>query len=97
MPVHLSTGKWSLPGPRTFRVLVPGQIASREIIAFLKALDVKEIHGYRPNLGLRVFREAVLGDLPTTANAETATAKPKRKAKNGEVTQDELATETVKA
>lgn len=44
------------PYPPGFPVLVPGQIVSREIIAYLNALDVSEIHGYRPELGLRVFR-----------------------------------------
>jgi arginine decarboxylase len=30
------------------------------ILDFLQALDVKEIHGYRPELGLRIFTEAAL-------------------------------------
>jgi arginine decarboxylase len=48
------------PYPQGFPVLVPGQVLSREILDYLKALDVKEIHGYRPAHGLRVFREEVL-------------------------------------
>lgn len=44
------------PYPPGFPVLVPGQVVSREIIEFLNALDVKEIHGYRPDLGLRIFK-----------------------------------------
>jgi arginine decarboxylase len=48
------------PYPPGFPVLVPGQVLSREILDYLKALDVKEIHGYRPAHGLRVFREEVL-------------------------------------
>jgi arginine decarboxylase len=39
---------------------VPGQVISREILDFMRKLDVKEIHGYRPELGLRVFREKTL-------------------------------------
>jgi arginine decarboxylase len=35
-------------------------VISKEIIKFLLALDVKEIHGYRPDLGLKVFTEKVL-------------------------------------
>jgi arginine decarboxylase len=42
-------------------VLVPGQLIDQEIINFLLALDVKEIHGYRAELGLRVFTDAALG------------------------------------
>jgi arginine decarboxylase len=49
-----------IPYPPGFPVLVPGQVVSKQIIRFLRALDVKEIHGYRADLGLRVFKQAVL-------------------------------------
>ncbi len=49
-----------IPYPPGFPILVPGQVASHEIIEFLKKLDVKEIHGYRPELGLRVFTEQAI-------------------------------------
>ena len=49
-----------IPYPPGFPVLVPRQVISEEIIEFLLALDVKEIHGYRPELGLKVFTEEVL-------------------------------------
>jgi arginine decarboxylase len=48
------------PYPPGFPVLVPGQVLSREILDYLKALDVKEIHGYNPEFGLRVFAKEVL-------------------------------------
>lgn len=54
------------PYPPGFPILVPGQVLSSEILAFLKALDVKEIHGYDPNYGLRVFAETVLARLTGT-------------------------------
>ena len=41
---------------------VPGQVISREILAFIEALDTREIHGYRPELGFRVFTEEALAD-----------------------------------
>jgi len=44
-----------IPYPPGFPILVPGQVVSREILEFMRKLDVKEIHGYRPELGLRVF------------------------------------------
>ncbi len=43
------------PYPPGFPILVPGQIITREILEYLMALDVKEIHGYEPTFGLRVF------------------------------------------
>jgi arginine decarboxylase len=69
-----------IPYPPGFPILVPGQVVSPEILAFLKALDVKEIHGYRPELGLRVFTEAALGDAPDSpaaANGKSAKAAAK--------------------
>ncbi|MDZ7694607.1 MAG: hypothetical protein U5K69_26390 [Balneolaceae bacterium] len=56
-----------IPYPPGFPVLVPGQVISREIIRFLLVLDVKEIHGYRPELGLKVFKEEVLGAVESTS------------------------------
>jgi len=49
-----------IPYPPGFPILVPGQVISKEIITFFENLDVKEIHGYRPDLGLRVFTEDAL-------------------------------------
>lgn len=52
-----------VPYPPGFPVLVPGQVISREILYFLAELDVKEIHGYNPDLGLSVFTDAALARL----------------------------------
>ncbi len=49
-----------IPYPPGFPILVPGQVVSQEILSFMRALDVSEIHGYRPDLGLRVFTDAAL-------------------------------------
>lgn len=57
------------PYPPGFPVLVPGQVVSREIIAYLLELDVKEIHGFDPEHGLRVFTGAAL---KRTAAAQVA-------------------------
>jgi arginine decarboxylase len=50
-----------IPYPPGFPILVPGQVVSREILEYMRALDVKEIHGFRPELGLRVFRPETIG------------------------------------
>lgn len=50
-------------------VLVPGQLVSKEIIYFLAQLDVKEIHGYNPDLGLSVFTQAALARMEAARNA----------------------------
>jgi arginine decarboxylase len=48
------------PYPPGFPILMPGQVMTSQILAFLDALDVKEIHGYDPVFGLRVFRPEAL-------------------------------------
>ena len=50
------------PYPPGFPILVPGQVVSNEILGFMRKLDVKEIHGYREELGLRVFTEKTLAE-----------------------------------
>jgi arginine decarboxylase len=57
---ELVSASFVTPYPPGFPVLVPGQVISREILSYLLALDVKEIHGYRPEYGLRIFRESVV-------------------------------------
>ncbi|WP_432410560.1 aminotransferase class I/II-fold pyridoxal phosphate-dependent enzyme [Rasiella sp. SM2506] len=57
---ELVASSFVIPYPPGFPVLVPGQVVSHEIINFMLALDVSEIHGYRADLGLRIFRKSVL-------------------------------------
>jgi len=52
-----------IPYPPGFPILVPGQVVSHEILDFMRNLDVTEIHGYRAELGLRVFTEQTIADL----------------------------------
>ena len=81
---HVAAGRevvsamFVIPYPPGFPILVPGQVISREILAFIEALDTREIHGYRPELGFRVFtdeslaetgRETAGGELPTRVAA----------------------------
>jgi arginine decarboxylase len=69
------------PYPPGFPVLVPGQVVSAEILHYLQALDVKEIHGYKPEYGLRVFTVAALeGQGDSRADARRATHDPSQAA-----------------
>ncbi len=65
---ELVSTSFIIPYPPGFPILVPGQVISKEILHFMRALDVKEIHGYRPDLGMRVFTQAAL-DARTPARA----------------------------
>ena len=49
-----------VPYPPGFPILVPGQLVSPQILEFMRKLDVKEVHGYRPELGLAVFTAEAL-------------------------------------
>lgn len=61
-----------VPYPPGFPVLVPGQVVSKEIVYFLAQLDVKEIHGYNPELGLSVFTPQALARMEAQRNAAMA-------------------------
>jgi arginine decarboxylase len=63
-----------VPYPPGFPVLVPGQVVSKEILYFLAQLDVKEIHGYNPELGLSVFTEAALKRMTAARHADNGAA-----------------------
>ncbi len=54
-----------IPYPPGFPILVPGQVISAEILDFMRKLDVTEIHGYRAELGLRVFTEEAMSEKGT--------------------------------
>jgi len=60
---ELVSAAFVTPYPPGFPILVPGQVISEEIVAFMRALDVKEIHGYEPEFGLQIFTEEVLAGL----------------------------------
>lgn len=57
---ELVSASFVTPYPPGFPILVPGQVVSQDIVTFLRMLDVKEIHGFRPELGLRVFTQAAI-------------------------------------
>ena len=60
---ELVSASFIIPYPPGFPILVPGQVISPEIMEFMGALDVSEIHGYRHDLGLRIFTQKALEDL----------------------------------
>ncbi|MFO7745858.1 MAG: aminotransferase class I/II-fold pyridoxal phosphate-dependent enzyme, partial [Psychroflexus sp.] len=64
----LVASSFIIPYPPGFPVLVPGQVVSEEIIHFLTVLDVTEIHGYSPELGLRVFKDSILNRQKTVTS-----------------------------
>jgi arginine decarboxylase len=68
------------PYPPGLPILVPGQVVTEDILAYLKALDVKEIHGYDAAHGLRVFRQDALERLEAE-RAASSTPRPSKSRK----------------
>jgi arginine decarboxylase len=62
------------PYPPGYPVLVPGQVFSPEILAFMRSLDTPEVHGYRPDLGYRVYVDKALEIAATGRNSRPEAA-----------------------
>src|SRR6185436_9553287 len=46
--------------PHGFPIMVPSQVIRREIVKFMRKLDVKEIHGYHAAAGLKLIKPEAL-------------------------------------
>ena len=57
---ELVSATFVIPYPPGFPILVPGQVLSGDILAFMERLDTREVHGYLAGFGYRVFTEAAL-------------------------------------
>ena len=65
------------PYPPGYPVLVPGQVFSPQILSFMRSLDTPEIHGYRPDLGYRVYVDKAL-EIAATARPAPRPTKASR-------------------
>jgi arginine decarboxylase len=45
-----------IPYPPGFPIMVPGQVIEADTIAYMRKLDVKEIHGYHASQGLKLIK-----------------------------------------
>src|SRR5256884_78969 len=57
---ELVSAKFVIPYPPGFPIMVPGQVVTKEIITFMRKLDVKEIHGYDARKGLELLKPDAL-------------------------------------
>ncbi|RQZ15137.1 ornithine decarboxylase [Burkholderia sp. Bp9031] len=72
---ELVSALFVIPYPPGFPILVPGQVISPEILQFMAALDVREIHGFRAELGFRIFTETALECAAQSTAARVAAAR----------------------
>ena len=70
----LVSANFVIPYPPGFPIMVPGQVISRGIINFMRELDVKEIHGYHAELGIKLIK---MGNAKAKPKARKSTAKAK--------------------
>jgi len=64
------------PYPPGFPVLVPGQVFSHQILSFIRNLDTREIHGYQPDFGYRVYTEKAIEMCRPTDSSATNGHRP---------------------
>jgi len=57
---ELVSANFVIPYPPGFPIMVPGQVITEATIAFMRKLDVKEIHGYHAAQGLKLLRPDAL-------------------------------------
>jgi arginine decarboxylase len=57
---ELVSANFVIPYPPGFPIMVPGQVITPATIAFMRKLDVKEIHGYQAAQGLKLLRPDAL-------------------------------------
>lgn len=57
---ELVSAKFVIPYPPGFPIMVPGQVVTAETIAFMRKLDVKEIHGFNATKGLELLKPDAL-------------------------------------
>ncbi len=83
--IDVVSATYVTPYPPGFPVLVPGQVVSREILQFMRDLDTKEIHGYEPNFGYRVYTEKAIemvgaaAGLPSNGHHATTESRRRRR------------------
>jgi arginine decarboxylase len=57
---ELIAADFVIPYPPGFPIMVPGQVIRADTIEFMRKLDVKEIHGYHAEQGLRLLQSTAL-------------------------------------
>jgi arginine decarboxylase len=57
---ELVSANFVIPYPPGFPIMVPGQVITADTIAFMRKLDVKEIHGYHAAQGLKLLKPSAL-------------------------------------
>lgn len=57
---EMISANFVIPYPPGFPIMVPGQVIQADTIAFMRKLDVKEIHGYDASRGIKLLKPSAL-------------------------------------
>jgi arginine decarboxylase len=57
---EMVSANFVIPYPPGFPIMVPGQVITADTIAFMRKLDVKEIHGYHAAQGIKLIKPSTL-------------------------------------
>jgi arginine decarboxylase len=60
---EMVSANFVIPYPPGFPIMVPGQVITADTIAFMRKLDVKEIHGYHAAQGIKLITPDALDGL----------------------------------
>ncbi|MDR7135274.1 arginine decarboxylase [Lysobacter niastensis] len=60
---EMVSANFVIPYPPGFPIMVPGQVIQADTIAYMRKLDVKEIHGYHAAQGLKLIKPSALAGL----------------------------------
>ncbi|MGO4551322.1 hypothetical protein AB4059_09485 [Lysobacter sp. 2RAF19] len=63
---EMVSANFVIPYPPGFPIMVPGQVITADTIAFMRKLDVKEIHGYHAAAGIKLIKPSVLSGRATS-------------------------------
>jgi arginine decarboxylase len=77
---ELVSANFVIPYPPGFPIMVPGQVIAADTIGYMRKLDVKEIHGYNHERGLKLIK---LSAIPPS-NGKGTSARGSAKQSNSE-------------
>jgi arginine decarboxylase len=67
---EMVSANFVIPYPPGFPIMVPGQVIAADTIGYMRKLDVKEIHGYNHERGLKLIK---LSAIPPSNNKSAPT------------------------
>jgi arginine decarboxylase len=78
---ELVSANFVIPYPPGFPIMVPGQVIAADTIGYMRKLDVKEIHGYNNERGLKLIKLSAIP--PAKSGGKSKAKEPDAASKSG--------------